>query len=146
MGPEKGHAPELAAHWATGNRASSAGAKQCHGSRLRYSPAPLIASAGVPEKQSLWEASATVAGERVVAQGPQKPWPRMQACNYRFVSSRNGPTEGCVVPAPSSPGARHAVCDQEAPLSPHTLPRWARPCLGGKKNKAKSSSDVTAVH
>ncbi|KAL3185095.1 hypothetical protein MRX96_030976 [Rhipicephalus microplus] len=45
------------------------------------------------------------------------------------------PTEGCVVPAPSSPGARHAVRDQEAPLSPHTLPRWARPCLGGKKIK-----------
>lgn len=117
MGPEKGHAPESAAHWATGNRASSAGAKQCHGSRLRYSPAPLIASAGVPEKQSLWEASATVAGERVVAQGPQKPWPRMQACNYRFVSSRNGPTEGCVVRATcgARPGSA-AVAAHVAPL------------------------------
>ncbi|KAH6946332.1 hypothetical protein HPB50_012861 [Hyalomma asiaticum] len=35
-----------------------------------------------------------------------------------FVSGRNGPREGCVVPAPSSLGARHAVRDQEASLSP----------------------------
>lgn len=145
--PKGGMHPSQQRSGSPENRVSAAGAKQCPGARRRCSSARLIASAGVPEKQSWWEASATVAGECVVRPRPAKTLASNGGAELPFVSSRNGPREGCVVPAPSSPGARHAVRDQEAPLSPKpdTLSRCARQRARGLEREKNNNKAMKAL-